>query len=183
MDDRMHVLEMVESGEISVAEAVQRLEGGAADARPDSAPVALPAWVGRLWHIVFWPGVALLIGGGLLLTYHYARPEGTGRLATGWVLFVLGVLVTALGAWLQHAHWLSVRIREHGQRRITLAFPLPLRPLAWLLRVISPFIPQLRDTGVDEVLLALRDELRQGHPFVVDVNEEAGREQVQVYFA
>jgi hypothetical protein len=183
MDNRMRVLEMIESGEISVAEGARRLEDDTAPAGPPSAPVALPTWVGRLWHVVFWPGVALLIGGGLLLTYHYAGQEGAGSLVTGWVLFALGVLVTALGAWLQSAHWFSVRIREHGKRRITLAFPLPLRPLAWLLRVISPFVPQLRDTGVDEVLLALRDEMRQGHPFIVDVDEGDGREQVQVYFA
>lgn len=183
MDDRMRVLEMVESGEISVAEAVRRLEERAADGARDLGPVMPPPWVRRLWHLVFWPGVALLVGGALLLAYHYAGQGATGSLVAGWVLFALGVPVTALGAWLQHAHWFSVRIREHGQRHITLAFPLPLRPLAWLLRVLGPFIPQLRDTGADEMLLALRDELRQGHPFVVDVNEEDGREQVQVYFA
>lgn len=131
----------------------------------------------------FWPGVALLIGGGLPLTYHYAGPEGTGRLVTGWVLFALGVPVTALGAWLQSAHWFSVRVRRRGQRCITLTFPLPLRLLAWLLRVLGPLIPQLRATGVDEVLLTLRDELERGRPFVVSVDEKDSGEQVQVTFA
>ena len=182
MDDRMHVLEMLESGEISVAEAVQRLEKSAVDPTCDPVPLALPPWVRRLWHLVFWPGVTLLIGGGLLLAHHYAGPGATGSLVAGWMLFALGVPVTALGAWLQSAHWFSVRIREHGRRRVTMAFPLPLRPLAWLLRVLGPFVPQLRDTGADEVLLALRDELQRGRPFIVDVNKD-GREQVQVYFA
>jgi len=182
MDNRMHVLEMLESGEISVAEAVQRLKGSAANAPPDPTPVALE-WVRWLWHVVFWPGIALLIGGGLLLAHHYAGPGATGSLVAGWVLFALGVLVTALGAWLQRAHWFSVCIREHGQRRITLAFPLPLRLLAWLLRMLGPFIPQLRDTGADEELLALHDELQRERPFIVDVDEGDSGEQVQVHFA
>ncbi len=183
MDDRMHVLEMLESGEIDVTEAVQRLAGSTAGATPDPTPVVLPAWVRRLWHLVFWPGVILLIGSGLLLAYHYAGRGATGCLVTGWLLFAFGVPITALGAWLQSAHWFSVRIRKHGKPRMMLAFPLPLRPLAWLLRVISPFVPQLRDTGVDEVLLALSDEMHQGRPFIVDVNEGDSGEQVQVYFA
>ncbi len=183
MDDRMRILERLESGEIGVAEAVRLLETGAGPTPYPAVPVVLPAWVRRLWHLVFWPGVALLLGGGLLLAHYYAGPGATGSLITGWVLFAPGVLVTALGAWLQRAHWFSVRVQGHGQRRITLAFPLPLRPLAWLLRVIGPFVPQLRGTGVDEVLLALRDELQQGRPFTVDVNEGDSGERVQVYFA
>ena len=53
---------------------------------------------------------------------------------------------------------------------------------AWGLRVARPFVPHLEHTGVDEMILAMRDEMQTGCPFVVEVDERAGTEQVQVYF-
>jgi hypothetical protein len=50
------------------------------------------------------------------------------------------------------------------------------------LRIARPFVPQLEKTAVDELLLAMQEELRKGHPFVVDVDEGEDGEQVQVYF-
>jgi len=50
------------------------------------------------------------------------------------------------------------------------------------LRIVRPFIPQLEGTGVDEMILAMREEVRSGRPFTVEVHEGEGGEQVQVYF-
>jgi hypothetical protein len=56
-----------------------------------------------------------------------------------------------------------------------------LGPIAWIVRLVRPFVPQLRDMAVDEVILALRDEVREGRPFVVDVGEGQDGERVHVY--
>jgi len=126
-----------------------------------------------------------------------------------WVVFVLGVLGVMLGWWLQQARWLYVRVRQHDgppkklQRgtepvsssflpkekrvgfwptNITIAFPLPLGLVAWGLRIAQPFVPQLKDAGVDDLFLAMQDELRDGHPLIVEIDEGEDGEQVQVYF-
>jgi len=75
-----------------------------------------------------------------------------------------------------------VRVRQADGPNITIAFPLPLGLVAWGLRIAQPFVPQLKDTGVDELLLAMQEELGDGHPFVVEVDEGEDGEQVQVYF-
>jgi hypothetical protein len=80
---------------------------------------------------------------------------------------------------LSNATWFSLRIREEGSRRISL--PLPLGPIAWIVRLARPFVPQLRDMAVDEVILALREEVRGGRPFVVDVDGGTNGERVYVY--
>lgn len=182
MSERLRILELIEAGEISAEEGARRLEALAESARPPDTPVARPALVQWLWQIVLWIGVALVVWGGLLLTGAYAGEVTTGRLVWGWLLFILGALGVMLGWWLQRAPWLSIRVRQLDGPNITIVLPLPLGLIAWGLRIARPFVPQLEETGVDEVLLELNKELRAGRPFVIEVDEGEGGEQVQVYF-
>lgn len=188
MEERRRILELIEAGEITVEEGVQRLEGLVQPAAttesqsPSPEPAAPPPWVRRFWHFVLWPGVALVLGAVLLLAAVYSRGAASGWLVCGWPLFVLGVLVVILGWWMRSAHWFSLRVRQPTGPKVRLALPLPLGPIAWILRLLRPYVPKLEETGVDEVLLAMRDGLREGDPFVVEVDEGEDGEQVQVYF-
>lgn len=191
MDERLQILELIEAGEISVEEGARRLDALAEAAEvpetPETpptpaGPVVRPALVRWLWQTVFWTGVALLVGGCLLVVAVYAWGFADGWLFCGGPLLVFGVLIVATGWWLQHAHWFSLRVREKEGQRISFAFPLPLGLVAWTLRIARPFVPQLRETGVDELLLAMQEELRDGRPFAVEVDEGEDGEQVQIYF-
>jgi hypothetical protein len=185
MSERLRVLEMIEAGEISAAEGARRLEALAEPARPARSPeaarIALPVWVRRICQAVFWSGAALTAGGALLMTVFYTGKAGVGSAICGWPLFIVGLLGLLLGTWLPNATWFSLRVREKGSQRISLALPLPLGPIAWIVRLVRPFVPQLQDIAVDEVILALREEVRAGRPFVVDVDEGKNGERVHVY--
>jgi hypothetical protein len=198
MSERLTILQLIESGQMSVDEGVRRLEaldqaGGsgavgaestpatsAGDARPASEPVR-PGFVRIVWQIVFGVGVAVLAGGGLLLARAYGA-EGTPGLAWGWVLFTLGLLVMGVGWWLRQARWFTLRVREHDGPAFTIALPLPLGVVIWLLRVARPFVPQLRETGAHELMLAVREELRAGRPFIIDVDEGENGDRVEIHF-
>jgi len=185
MTERMRILEEVEVGRISVEEGVRRLRalsaGNGSPVTP-SPPAVRPALVRALWQVVLWTGIVLAAGGGLVVAAVYAWGIALGWLICGGPLLLLGLATVALGWWLRRARWFALRVRERGGRGIAFALPLPLTPIAWLLRIVGPFVPQLRDTGVDEVIMALREELRAGRPLVVEVDEGEGGEQVQVYF-
>lgn len=204
MDERRKILEQIELGEISVEEGARRLEGlssgpaepeattAGATATEDMAPevepakttpdFTPPAWANAVRYAVLWLGVVLVAWGGSLLVSAYTSDVPSGRLGWGWVLFFLGVGGVATGWWLQGASWLYVRVREPGSRPINIAMPVPFGLVAGVLRLLGPFIPQLQDTGADEVILAMRDELRAGNPMVVQVDEGEDGEQVEVYF-
>ena len=124
----------------------------------------------------------MIAWGGLVLTRAYAGEATTGRAVWGWLLFALGLMWVALGWWLQRARWFSLRVRQAGGPNISFALPLPLGPVVWGLRIARPFVPQLRETGVDELILAMREELRDGRSFAVEVDKGENGEQVQVYF-
>jgi hypothetical protein len=188
MDERLHILELIEAGEISVEEGARRLEALARPSEPSEPPPALagsiarPAWGSWLWQPVFWTGAAFAAGGGLLAALAYTGQIAGGWQIGGWLLFFLGVLGLILGWWLQRAPWFYLRVRQRDGHHVNLALPLPLGFVAWGLRVARPFVPHLEHTGVDEMILAMRDEMQNGRPFVVEVDERAGTEQVQVYF-
>jgi len=185
MNEKMQILEMIEAGEISAAEGARRLEVLAEPSQqahsPEAARIALPVWVRRICQAVFWSGAALTAGGALLLTVFYAGEAGVASAVFGWPFFIIGMLGLLLGTWLPSATWFSLQVREEDSQRISLALPLPLGPIAWIVRLVRPFVPQLQDMAVDEVILALREEVRSGHPFVVDVAEGKNGERVHVY--
>lgn len=180
MSERIQILELVESGEISVQEAVARLGESPGQREPEETGIRPPVWVRRIWQAVFWSGVALAMGGGLLLTSYYAWEAGTGSLVCGWPFLVLGVLVVTLGAWMERARWFYLRVHKRGSPNVTLALPLPLGLAALVLRIARPFVPQLQDTAIDEAVLALQEGLRSGQPLTVEVHDENG-EHVQIH--
>jgi hypothetical protein len=198
MSERLGILQLIESGQISVEEGVRRLEalgqareGGAAgaesapatsadEARPEFDP-SRTGLVRIVWQVVFGVGAAVLAGGGLLLARAYSR-HGMPGLPWGWVVFMLGLLVMGLGWWLRQARWFYLRVREHDGLAFNLALPLPLGLVIWLLRVAKPFVPRLQDMEVDQLVLAMRDELRDGRPLVINVDEGENGDRVEVYF-
>lgn len=205
MNERLRILQLIESGQISVDEGVRRLErlhraetgtepgleddgvsAASADVSEQGAeavaePLQVPV-VRIIWQILFGVGIAVVAGGGLLLTRAYGR-EGMPGLTWGWVLFVLGLLVMLLGWWLQRARWFYLRVREHDGPAFTIALPLPLGAVLWLSRVAKPFVPQLQEMELDELILTLRHELRQGRSFALNVDEGEDGNQVEIYFS
>ncbi len=190
MEDRLEVLRLIEAGKISVAEGAQRLEG-LAESTPSAnpspypypeMPTLRPIAVRWVWQIVLWIGIALAATSGYLLSSYYTREVAAHWLIWGWILFILGLLGILLGWWLHRARWLYVRVRQPDGPNISLALPLPLGLVGWILRIARPFAPQIEEMRIDELLLAMQEEIHEGSPFFVQVDEGPGRDQVQVYF-
>ncbi len=193
MTERQQILEMIEAGQMSVEEGIRLLEAAEGSGEPSedvSAPPspppsaaarpARPLIVNVLWQIVFWSGVVLLIGGALLVTAVYVWSVASGWLACGWPLFLVGLLVLIAGWWLRQARWLYVDIQEAEGNHFVIAFPLPLGLIDLALRLARPFVPKLQQMGIEEMIQAMEQELRDGHPFSVDVDEGAGGDRVHV---
>lgn len=199
MNERLRILEAIEAGEISVEEGVRRLEAlnhedadqasrreartageePAAVDEPSPEPVTWP-FVRLIWQIVFGVGVAVVAVGGLLVARAYGR-EGLPGLTWGWIILALGLLVMLLGWWLQRARWFYLRVREHEGSAFTIALPLPLNLVAWLLRVAKPFAPQLEEMDLDQLILAMRDQLQSGRPVAITVDEGEAGDHVEMY--
>ena len=199
--ERMRILQMIEDGQVSAAEGLKLLDAlSAAETAPSAnqAAPAAPAKDGqppanpdreywrRWWIVPMWAGIGVLLVGALLMFAAY-QASGFGF----WFMcaalpFAAGVLIMALASGSRSARWLHVRVRTNPNandwpRNIALSFPLPIRLTAWLLRLVGPFIPQLKDHGLDDLILALAETTSSDAPLYVDVDEGEGGERVQVY--
>lgn len=105
----------------------------------------------------------------------------------GMPLF-LGILFVVLGAGSATARWLYVNVdRSKAQdwpRNITIAFPLPLGFASWFLKNFGTYINGLKQTSVDEIVLAISMAKNITEPLIINVddsdNSEDG-EKVQVF--
>ncbi len=197
--ERLRILEMVRAGEISPEQAVTlfaALESTEAEQAPavalleeevttaTSPPPEIQAsrWA-RFWIYPMMAGGVVLILGALLMALVYATDAARGWLVCGWLPMLLGLGVLLAALWSRQATWLHLRVSEGpgGRQKMAFSFPLPLTLAAWGIRIAQPFVPQLQDTGVDEVILALRESRKRSEPLFIDVQDEEDGEQVQIY--
>ena len=191
--ERMHILQMIEDGQISAADGLRLLDALAADAAAEplpadaqTAPAADLDYWRRWWLLPMGVGIVVVLVGALLM-YAALQASGLGFwFACASLPFAAGVVMMALAAASRSARWLHVRVRSNAAANrwphtIALSFPLPIRLTAGLLRLAGPYIPQLKDHGWDEVILALAETTSAEAPLYVDVDEGDGGERVQVY--
>lgn len=195
-NERLEILKMVESGQISAEEATTLL---AALAEPTAeVPLGVPEraepppptlspmetaenrWA-RFWIYPLLAGGAVLIAGALVMALVYATDGARGWLCCGWLPMLLGLLVLLLALWSRRATWMHLRISEEGKRKMALSFPLPLSLAAWAVRIAQPFSPQLQQTGVDDLILALGDSSSHSGPIFIDVQDDQDGERVEIY--
>jgi hypothetical protein len=200
-DERMQILKRIEAGELSAKEAVRQINAlGQAppvqagpepetvrpEPEPDvtkaasAPPIEVPKGLTQFWQYPLYAGVATVVLGAILLYAVYGASASVWLSLCGWPLFALGVLVTATAWWLRTARWVHVRVT--GKERVAISLPLPIKLTAWVIKIVRPFVPQLKDTGVDEVITSLGDTLdKDGQPLYVNVDDDETGEHVQIY--
>lgn len=137
----------------------------------------------RWWWVPLTIGIGITVVSGLLMVLAYQKSGFGFWFACLWFPLLLGVVVISLGAASRTARWLHVRVhQERGEwpRTIAISLPLPIRFVAWILRIFRPHIPNLDKTSLDEVILAL-NKTSPDQPFYVKVDESDSGEKVEVY--
>jgi hypothetical protein len=139
-------------------------------------------WKGY-WWIPFWVGVGITIISVSLMYYAWFAGGFGFWFACTWFPFMLGVAVMALAYASRTARWLHVRVHQQpGERpqNIAISMPIPLHLSAWFFRTFKGHIPQMGNTGIDELIMAL-EATNPDAPFYVEVNEGEDGERVEVY--
>ena len=204
-DERMKILKRIEAGELSAEEAVRQINElrqlPPAKAQPEpevirpepepahfasAPPLDVPKGLAQFWRYPLYAGVGIVVLGAVMLYAVYgasavdSAPASVWLSLCGWPIFAAGVLVTTLAWWLRTARWVHVRVT--GKERVAISLPLPIKLTAWVIKIARPFVPQLKDTGVDEVITSLADTLDQdGQPLYVNVDDDETGEHVQIY--
>jgi hypothetical protein len=174
-----------ESGEASPQPEV--IQGPPADqSKTSSTPFEYDSEIKkwrRWWWIPLTVGIIITVVSGLLMSLAYQKSGFGFWFACLWFPLLFGVIVISLGAASRTTRWLHVRIhQEPGEwpQTIAISLPVPLRFVAWILRIFRPHIPNMNNTSLDEVILAL-NKTSPDQPFYVKVDEGESGEKVEVF--
>ncbi len=194
--DTLGILRQLERGEISAAQANERLDEPPVehDYIPPIEHKGAPEWARRYWVYPLIAGLLVVALGAWIIaaTVH----ANILWFVIGLPILLLGSLVVAIAASAQSAHWLYVDVRGgKGQGHdVHVAVPFSmalLRGAFWVARLFgnhpkANFTVQGSKVRLDalwmdaEAFFAdLENELRQGRGLTVDVNDKD--ERVQVY--
>lgn len=170
--ERLRILDALEQGQLSVEEALRKLEG-----KERNGPAPEDGRRPQGW----WWGVPL--GGGVVLTGMAAWMVVLG----GWwwlgavPALVLGVAMMTVGAFAQSGPWFEVGWRDGGRPgAVRLGLVLPFRLVAPVLRFARRWTRWLDRTAVDALLLALQHDARESGPLMVEVGHGETGESISV---
>jgi hypothetical protein len=172
----MTVLQKLESGEINADQALRMIEG-----RTDTVPsdVKLPEKHWWTWWLVpFSLGMA-----GAAAGYGISQLGGAWWICAG-PLIVIGGLIMLLALLTIESPWVHIRVHT-GQaswpRRVAISLPIPLRLTAQILKWFSPRVERLDSTMIDELIIALEENISSDKPIIIDVDEKGSGERVRVF--
>ena len=132
------------------------------------------------WQVPFWIGAALLVAGAFTLAGAFSSSAVCLALLCGLPLLLAGMLAVIVAWFARNGPWVHIRVKNDrpGEHNINFSVPLDLGVVA--VRVAEPFVPQMRNTGVDDVILSMKDNVKKDQPLIIDVNDDEDGEHVQV---
>ena len=174
--ERLKVLEQLESGDLNFDQALSELgrpspAGPADGASPTERIRRYRYW----WLLPFYFGV-LAMGVGIVVAV-----QG------GWwsaPLLLGGAPLTILALVSTRAPWLHIRITNPSRvwpKTIGISIPLPTRFAAWSVRTIGPFIPNLDEQAIAEMLLAFELGRMMDQPLHVEIDDGESGERVEIF--
>lgn len=207
-EEHLKILQLIADGVITAeegAELLSNLEPGSPAGFPTGSPIEVetdsdpgglalvpdevemsppvvrpskPFWA-RYWMYPL--GVGVFLG---TLSFAYTLLVIIGQIGWGWIFLTLpalflGLILCVLGWLIRTSAWLHIRVKDAGTN-INISLPLPLGWIAWLVKVARPFVPQLQELAVDD-LLEMLAETGTEELLNIEVQEESG-EYVQLYY-
>ena len=206
-EERKKILQMVEEGKISAAQAailmraldsdtssaeeeievIQKVaaQGSASTDAPEFEEIKARAR--RFSLIPLWIGVFITIISAWII---YGIQQNGG--ASFWIFcmvlpLLLGVLLITLGAGGRSSRWLYVDVDRRnakegdGPRHITLGFPLPLGFVAWFFRTFGINIQGMSQDRVDGIIQMMNATRDSNEPLIVNVDDRDDGEHVRIF--
>jgi hypothetical protein len=132
------------------------------------------------WQVPFWIGTAVLIAGAFIVAGALSSGAVCLVLLCGLPLLFAGLIGIIVAWFARNGPWVHIRVKNDrpGEHNVNISVPLDLGVVA--VRVAEPFVPQMRNTGLDDVIVSLKDNVKRDQPVIIDVNDDEDGEHVQV---
>lgn len=206
-EERRKILQMVADGKISAEEAATLMRALDEDTAEDEPQVIMSAPIDtgersdapELEQVRkragFFSNAILVIGilSTVLFSWILFSIQQNAGLNFWFYCFSMplffGILLIILGAGSKNSRWIYVNVDrtnskkdKDGPRKISIAFPLPIKFAGWFIKNFGSRIDGLKNTNVDDVVQAIA-MANQGFtdPIIVHVDDNDDGEKVQVF--
>ena len=132
------------------------------------------------WQVPFWIGLAMLIAGAFIVAGALTSGAVCFVLLCGLPLLVIGLIMIIVAWFARNGPWVHIRVKNDRPGEHNVNFSVPFNMGVVAVRVAEPFVPQMRHTGVDDVIVSLKDNVQKDRPVIIDVNDDEDGEHVQV---
>lgn len=188
------LLDKLDKGEITAEQALNLIDASTQEALiepevimgdeqsqapPHISDQELDRWK-RWWMIPLYAGVAILALSTLWMNTAYQNNGYGFWFFCAWFPMLIGMLFIALTWRSRTGPWLHVRVKSVSER-VAVSIPIPMKLTSWGLRNFGHYIPQLENTSLDEILIALEETAKSGTPFYVSVDDGDNGERVEVF--
>lgn len=192
----LDILKKLESGELDAAQANERLSAPPTVERdyvPRFEETQAPGWMRAIWIYLLLSELAI-VGIGVWIIIATVNVNVLWFLC-GLPILIFGALVLALGADLQHAHWVYVHVAQSrkGNRPIRIAVPFPMGLVRFGMWIAKIFKPKLQiklgkhSSGfnaswqdIEEFMKEIERALSKEGGISVDVDDKGERVQVHI---
>ncbi|RPI86288.1 MAG: hypothetical protein EHM41_09040 [Chloroflexi bacterium] len=137
----------------------------------------------KWWMIPLWIGVGITVIGAVLMFFAWRATQMSFWFACAWVPFLMGIGVMLFSLASSRMRWLHLRVYQNSgewPRKISFSFPLPIRFIAWLIRVFGRYSKDVRDKGIDQIIMAL-EKTNPDEPFFLEVDDDKDGDRVEIY--
>ncbi len=177
-EDRLKVLEQLESGDLDFSQALSALQG-AAQTSEEEIPKAAPTRRWHLWWLIPFYFGAVSAALGIVLAF-----QGGWWWLLAAPLILIGFALAILALASTRSPWLHVRIHNPERvwpRTIGISIPVPFRFAAWVIRTFGMFIPNLDEQAVAELLMAFELGRMVDQPLNMEINDPDSATKVEIY--
>ena len=177
--ERLRVLEQLESGELDFNQALSELQEASQASPMGGASSTVETRRFRYWWLLpFYFGV-LAMGLGIVVAH-----QGSWSWLLAAPLLLGGVVLTLLALVSTRSPWLHIRIYNPSRawpKTIGISIPVPMRFAAWAVRTIGPFIPNLDEQTIAEMLMTFESGRMMDEPLHVEIDDSDSGERVEIY--
>jgi hypothetical protein len=132
------------------------------------------------WRQALFFGTIVMIVAGTVLADAYQRSGVTvWTWLFGWLPLFLGLAIATIAAWARTARWVQMYVDSPADH-VAFSFPLPLGFGASVVSFMKPLLPEVQRSGIDELVLALREGLPDDEPLTIEIDNQEDGEYVQI---
>lgn len=136
------------------------------------------------WSMILVTGALLTAFSGYWMYQGYQKAGLGWGFWLSWIPLLIGILIMVIGWSLMDSPWMRIKVKSNEEGKavnINLYVPIPVKLAKWVFQNFNQYMPvEVRDKGIPEMLDQIERSMRDGDPFIIQVDDEKDGSHVEI---